>query len=267
MLEQGFLIGNIRHHRYLPKPHQFDYSMYWSLLDLDLLSANCRKFKFFSKERWNIFSFRQKDFFNYENLSNKQSIQNLILNKTGRQFEGKVLLLSHLRFLGFNFNSVSFYFCINEQGELEHILSEITNTPWGERHPYLLSCDNSSERGDCYIFNFNKEFHISPFVSMEMDYQWLFKIQNDQLRIHMKVIKKSSAENHDLASAKQKSKVIDVTFTGKHIPLSQNNLNSMILRHPFQPLKMVWRIYWQALKLWLKKTPFYLHPKYAAKVD
>lgn len=267
MLEEGFLIGNIRHHRHIPKPHLFDYSMYWSLLDLDLITTNSRQYRFLSNERWNVFSFRKNDFYSEKKLNNKESISNLIFKQTGQKFNGKILLLSHLRFLGFNFNSVSFYFCINQQGKLEHIVSEITNTPWGERHPYLLSCDKSSQRGECYIFNFNKEFHISPFVSMEMDYQWLFKIQQDQLRIHMKVMKKSSPENYDMNSIDQKLKVVDVTFTGKHIPLSQRSLNSMIIKYPFQPLKMAWRIYWQALKLWLKKTPFYSHPKYSAKAD
>lgn len=259
MLEQGFFIGTIRHHRYFPKSHLFNYEMYWSLLDLDLIDANCEKYRYLSNESWNILSFRKKDFFTQDQKTNKASIQKLILDKTGTHFNGKVLLLSHLRFLGFNFNSVSFYFCIDQQGKLEHIVAEITNTPWGERHPYLLSCNESYERDDCYIFNFNKEFHISPFVSMDMDYQWLFKIEDDQLRIHMKA--------NTLQNNAENKKIIDVTFTGKQLPLSQSNLNRMILKHPFQPLKMVWRIYWQALKLWLKKTPFYSHPKYVNKLD
>ncbi|NVJ66791.1 MAG: DUF1365 domain-containing protein [Gammaproteobacteria bacterium] len=260
MLEEGFFIGKIRHNRYKPKSHRFEYSMYWSLLDLELVEANSNKYSYLSSEKWNILSFRAKDFFCRHNKTNKGSIQDFIKEKTGKCFSGKVLLLSHLRFLGFNFNSVSFYFCINKQGVLEHIVSEITNTPWGERHPYLLSCDNDSKRGDCYIFNFEKEFHISPFVSMEMDYQWLFKIEQNQLRIHMKVNKKNAEP-----SQSNNSKVIDVTFTGNHLPLSQSNINRMLLKHSFQPLKMAWRIYWQALKLWLKKIPFYSHPKYSGK--
>ena len=256
MLDQGFILGTIRHNRYFPKPHLFTYKMYWSLVDLDKVQQEAKKYRWLSHESWNILSFRQKDFLRVDDKTNKQSIQGLIQKRTGKPFTGKVLLLSHLRFLGFNFNSVSFYFCINPDGELGYIVSEITNTPWEERHPYLHICSDSVKRVNCHVFNFDKEFHISPFVSMNMGYQWLFKIEDKKLRIHMKVSKKSNHESDG------KKKILDVTFTGRHLPLTQANLNRMLFKHPFQPMKMVWRIYWQAFRLWLKKTPFYSHPKY-----
>ena len=255
MLEQGFLIGNIRHHRHVPKKHLFIYQMYWSLFDLDDLEKNASQYRFLSYEKWNILSFRGNDFYTKNKLSNKSSIISFIAQHTQKQFAGKVFLLSHIRFLGFNFNSVSFYFCINSENVVEYIVSEITNTPWGERHLYLHQCKEASPSG-CHLFKFKKSFHISPFISMDMQYQWLFKFSESTMRIHMKVIQDEHAEK------KQKpTKIIDVTFTGKHIPLTQVNINKMIVKHPFQPLKMVIKIYWQAFLLWFKRTPFYHHPK------
>ncbi|NVK21759.1 MAG: DUF1365 domain-containing protein [Kangiellaceae bacterium] len=259
LLNPGFIIGTIRHNRYSPRPHLFTYNMYWSLLDLELVESNARKLKWLSYESWNLLSFRRKDFHHNGNKSNKASIQDFIQKNTGNNFKGKVYLLSHLRVFGFNFNSVCFYFCVNDDSELEYIVSEITNTPWGERHPYLHICQGNKKPSGCYVFHFEKKFHISPFVSMNMDYQWLFKLEQDHLRIHMKVNKQQSDK------AANKNKVLDVTFTGKHLPLTQSIMNKMLLKHPFQPMKMVWRIYWQALKLWLKKTPFFSHPKYQQK--
>ncbi len=255
MLEQGFLLGDIRHHRYIPKKHMFRYNMYWSLLDLDKLNENADRYRFFSNETWNLLSYRKQDFIGAGKQQTKDSVLNFLSKETNKAFDGKVFILSHLRFLGFNFNSVSFYFCIDKQGELQYIISEITNTPWGERHAYLHSCEKSLSRSGCCIFNFSKNFHISPFVSMDMNYQWLFKITNSNMRIHMKVTKKNKEKNDPL-------KVLDVTFTGKHLPLTQANISKLIFKNPFQPLKMIFGIYWQALRLWFKKVPFYSHPKY-----
>ncbi|WP_018623888.1 DUF1365 domain-containing protein [Kangiella aquimarina] len=276
MLKQGFMVGEIRHRRYRPKPHEFTYEMYWSLLDLDKLEETFAKSKLWSLERWNLISFRNKDFHQNSNLKennlnengikekniqkitktsiNKQSIQETIRQHTGKSFSGRVFMLSHLRYLGFNFNSVCFYFCY-ENDNLKYIVSEITNTPWGERHSYLHRCDEGKKgcksTDNLYQFEFDKAFHVSPFLTMDMHYQWLFKVEDDQLRIHMVVNQKNT--NH---------KFFDATFTADFIPLTQSNMRKLVLSRPLQPLKMVAAIYWQALKLWLKKIPFVPHPKF-----
>ncbi len=248
MLNSGFYEGTIRHHRYVPRPHQFDYSMYWTLLDLDRLEETFAKNRFWSINQWNLISFREKDFHKTGQYNNKISVIETIKEKYGEDFSGKVYLLSHLRYLGFNFNSVSFYFCI-ENDELKYIVSEITNTPWGERHPYVLKC--KPEDTNNHLFEFKKAFHISPFIEMQMDYRWNFIFSDDSLRIHMVVLKENSNQ-----------KIFDATFTADFIPFTQSNMTSKVFKRPFQPLKMVAGIYWQALKLWLKKVPFIEHPKF-----
>lgn len=276
MLKQGFFVGSIRHRRYRPRPHEFTYEMYWSLLDLDKLEETFAQSKLWSLEKWNLISFRNKDFHQSSDIQeakaletniletsipeintseknktsiNKQAILETIRQRTGESFSGQVLMLSHLRYLGFNFNSVCFYFCI-EKGNLKYIVSEITNTPWGERHSYLHDCNQGQKQGSVYQFEFDKEFHVSPFLTMDMHYQWLFKVEQDGLRIHMVVNQKGSGQ-----------KFFDATFTADFIPLTQSSMRKLVLTRPLQPLKMVVAIYWQAFKLWLKKIPFVAHPK------
>lgn len=281
MLNQGFMVGEIRHRRYRPKSHEFTYKMYWSLLDLDKLEETFSESKLWSLERWNLISFRNKDFHQNSLISesgikdsgikengirensipqinktsiNKQAIIETIRQQTGKNFSGKVFMLSHLRYLGFNFNSVCFYFCY-QNDNLKYIVSEITNTPWGERHSYLHLCDEGKRGGkngdNLFQFEFDKEFHVSPFLTMDMHYQWLFKVEDDELRIHMVVNQKRT--NH---------KFFDATFTADYLPLTKINMRKLVLSRPLQPLKMVSAIYWQALKLWLKKIPFVPHPKF-----
>lgn len=267
MLKQGFMVGEIRHRRYRPKPHEFTYAMYWSLLDLDKLEETFAKSKLWSLERWNLISFRNKDFHQNSRIIesslpenrlpetnktsiNKRALIETIRQRTGENFSGQVFMLSHLRYLGFNFNSVCFYFCV-ENDNLKYIVSEITNTPWGERHSYLHDCMEGQKGNNVYQFEFDKEFHVSPFLTMDMHYQWLFKVEEEQLRIHMVVNQKNT--NH---------KFFDATFTADFIPLTQSNMRKLVLSRPLQPLKMVAAIYWQAFKLWLKKIPFVPHPKF-----
>ncbi len=245
MIKQGFYKGQIRHKRYQPKIHQFSYKMYWSLLDLDKLQQTFKQNKLWSIEHWNLVSFFRKDFHYLENLTNKQSIIETIKKRTGYDFIGKVYLLSHLRYLGYNFNSVTFYFCIGERG-LEFIISEITNTPWGERYPYILDCREIN--GENYQFDFKKVFHISPFINMDMDYQWGFFFYNEELRIHMVV------------RNPEQGKIFDATFTGHFLPLNSSNMTKIAIRHPLQPIKMIFGIYWQAMKIWLKRIPVFDHP-------
>lgn len=253
MLSSGIYNGEIRHRRYVPKRHEFTYKMYWSLLDLDNLETDFKKHKLWSLEKWNLISFKAKDFHSRSGLNTKDSIIKTIKDRTGEDFSGKIFLFSHLRFLGLNFNSVCFYFCIDDEG-FKYIVAEITNTPWGERHPYVLKCDEVSDSK--FHFEFKKEFHVSPFIKMDMLYRWSFIFDDESLRVHMVVNK----INSDV-------KIFDATFTGDYLALTNQNMTSMMLKKPFQPVKMILAIYWQALKLWLKKVRFVEHPKHQLKKD
>lgn len=257
MLKNSIVNGWVRHHRYHPKSHKFEYNMTWTLLDLDQVGDVFKGSKTWSIEKFNVFSYRANDFHTNTKVSKsikasnftKCSIIQTIRDKTGKDFTGKVFMLSHLRSFGYNFNSVCFYFCYDQTGQkLEFLVSEITNTPWGERHSYIFECEHSSN--NTYQFEFDKEFHVSPFISMDMKYRWTFKVDDEHLRIHMVV------------NNQEQKKYFDATFTADFVPLEVSNMTWLALTSALQPLKMSLSIYWQALKLWLKRIKLQSHPKY-----
>ena len=281
MLANSLVKGWVRHKRYTPKTNQFDYDMDWTLLDLDTVDKEFAKSRLWSVEKRNIISYRGKDFHcglkssNQENSHgnssrgnpwhehssrdnskksgselNKAAIKQTIKQQSGQTFEGKIFMMSHLRSYGYNFNSVCFYFCY-EKSKLRYIISEITNTPWGERHSYVFDCAKSIERDSIHQFEFSKEFHVSPFIQMDMKYRWTFKVSNDSLRVHMNVLDDAG------------TKYFDATFTGDLLPLTPKLMNQFAWKYAFQPLKMTLTIYWQAFKLWLKRITVQDHPKHS----
>ena len=225
--------------------------MCWCLFDLDNLDDWFTHSKLWGHNRWSIFGLYDNDYVNAEKQPIKQKLQCYISQKTNKEFNGRVLLFTHPRFLGYGFNSVNFYFCYqqNAVGEtLVYIITEINNTPWGEKHLYLHDCSKANQVGESLSFEFEKQFHISPFMQMQMNYHWDFTISAEQVAVKMWV-------------KKQAETILTVILDTKITPLVENSRNRFLLRRPFQPWKMSMGIYWQAFKLWLKRVPFYDHPK------
>lgn len=246
-LPQGFAHGHVVHHRKTPHRHRFKYRMCWCLFDLDQLPQWMDRSKLWRHNRWALFSLRDTDYINSEPRPIKQKLQQFLAQQAGTAFCGQVFLFTHPRFLGYGFNSVNFYFCF-EQQKLQHIVSEITNTPWGEKHLYWHDCRTHAAVDGVHEFNFSKQFHISPFLAMDMQYLWRFTVTPENIGVNMAVDKNGV-------------NVMNVVLDTKITPLMENNINSQPWMKWFQPWKMALGIYWQAAKLWFKKTPFYDHPK------
>ncbi|HOP21348.1 MAG TPA: DUF1365 domain-containing protein [Gammaproteobacteria bacterium] len=253
MMQTGYCKGTIMHQRIKPKVHRFKYNMSWALFDLDELQSVSDKNIFFSLNRFNLISIKTKDYINSENKSLKTKACELIEERTGKKFGGKIILFTHPRYLGFEFNSVSFYFCY-EGNDLKYILSEINNTPWNEKHIYLHDLNKCDEKrtSDLHTFRFRKQFHISPFADMDIDYNWRFKITSETLFVAMDLYQ-------------NKNKIMNVVLDTVMIPVGNKGFSAWALSRPFQSLKMFSGIYWHALRLWLKKIPFYYHPKIKEK--
>jgi DUF1365 family protein len=177
------------------------------------------------------------------------SIRKLVESRCGLRPQGPIRLLTHPRYFGYGFNPVSFYYCYEADGEtLAAIVAEINNTPWGEQHCYVLPARASTGTADHKLrFEFGKDFHVSPFLPMDMDYDWRFNAPDEHLLVHM--------ENW-----REGRQLFDATLTLEREPITAASLASALVAYPLMTSRVACAIYWQALRLWLKRTPFLTHP-------
>lgn len=240
--------GWVGHRRFLPAPHAFSYRLFMMYLDLDELPGLFDGRWFWSARGPNIAWFKREDYYGDPALTLKTAIADLVHRETGRRPSGPIRLLTHMRYFGHCFNPVSFYYCFDQDGRtLQAIVAEITNTPWKERHAYVLDCVRGREHKR-YRFGFSKDFHVSPFMPMEIEYDWGFNDPADLLHVHMRNLQNDG-------------KVFDATLELKRKPLNGLELAKVLVGYPWMTLKVVFAIYWQALRLWMKKVPFYVHPE------
>lgn len=242
--------GQLRHRRFTPRGHTFDYRVCYAWLDLDELETVFDRRWLWSTRRPAPIRFRRSDYLGDPALPLKQAVSDRVHGVTGRRPAGPICLLTHLRHFGHNFNPVSFYFCFDAQGEqVETVVAEVTNTPWGERHAYVLPRpDDTPPFSPLLRFRLNKSFHISPFMPMNIRYDWRFMVNKDYMAVHL--------ENHD-----DDGKVFDATLSLTRSPLDARHCASVLLRYPLMTVKVISAIYWQALRLYLKGIPFHSHPK------
>lgn len=240
--------GQVRHRRFTPRSHQFSYRLYLLYLDLAELPDLFDKYWLWSARGPNLAWFRRKDHMGDPAVPLDTTIRQTIHAATGIQPEGPIRLLTHLRYFGYGFNPVSFYYCFDhEDKQLQTIVAEVNNTPWGEQHYYVLPASEHCGHGRHQRYKRQKEFHVSPFMSMDIDYDWRFSLPNQRLNVHM--------ENYHADN-----KLFDATLLLKQAPITSSNLARVLLQYPFITGKVIIAIYWQALKLLLKKVPFYSHP-------
>ena len=240
--------GVIRHRRYTPFEHFFSYPLFMVYVDISKVSKILKHSFIWNVNRPALISFYRKDYHGDPNKPLDQAVRDTIYNKTGKKINGPIRILTHLRYFGFCFNPVSFYYCFNtSDSKLEMIMAEVTNTPWNERHSYIIDKKMLKGSKKSLVAEIEKKLHVSPFWGMDHQYEWLFSEPDESLLVNMK-------------NFKSKIKVFDATLTMKRKALTIKNLLISVLRFPFITLIVVYRIHWQALKLWIKKAPFFVHP-------
>ncbi len=237
--------GWVRHRRFSPRPHAFTYRMLMLLLDLDEIGALAANLRLFGTQKWAPVQFRRSSYWGDPARPLKNTILDLVESRTGERPGGAVRLLTQPRFWGIGFNPISVYYCFGADGKaLEATVAEVTNTPWGEKHCYVLPA--SSERG-ALSSNFAKKMHVSPFMPMTQRYRWRGRRPSETLAVH-------------LESFEQGRKKLDATLSLKRKTLTSIALASCLARHPLSTAKVVVAIHWQALRLLVKGVPVHPHP-------
>ena len=164
--------GTISHTRFLPKKHTFEYKVHMLFIDLDEIKDAFAKNWFWSVNKLNLATFKRTDYFGDKEVSIKDAINQLLIKTLQYKHVGKIYLLTNIRYFGYCFNPVSFYYCEDPKGKLVAIVSHITNTPWNEKYAYVNDCRDMSSSSK--HFEFDKAFHVSPFMPMDMTYKWIF---------------------------------------------------------------------------------------------
>jgi DUF1365 family protein len=239
--------GVVTHRRHAPRPHAFSYRMAQLFLDLDEVDTVFQHRWLWSVNRRNLAEWRRSDYLAPTSLSLAEAVRQRVRDSTGRVLDGPIRLLTHLRYAGYVFNPVSLYYCYTTRGDaLECIVADITNTPWGERHAYVLPVAQANAAGSALHWRFDKSFHVSPFMSMARRYEWQFTPPADELRVHMKVM---DGEHIDF----------DAALALQRRALGGRSLARVLWRYPLMTTQVIGAIYWQALRLWLKGNPVYEH--------
>ncbi len=240
--------GAIRHRRFETRPGEFRHRIVLAYIDLDelpdLLGGGL------IARRPGVVRFRRGDYLGDETTPLADAVSSEVQRQTGVRPDGPIRVLTHLRTFGHCFNPVSFYYCFDRSDDaLSHVLAEVTNTPWGERHAYVLSASEAGAepvRGDS-----RKQLHVSPFMGMDQKYTWRVSAPTERLEVHIE-------SRHD----EQVS--FDATLAMRRRELTRGSLAAVTARYPAATLRVLALIYGHALALKLRGVAVHAHPKAGA---
>jgi uncharacterized protein len=256
--------GSVRHRRHGTPSDEFRYQMFMVYLDLDELPGCLDGRLLWSARRPALAWFRRADHLGDPRTPLAGAVRELVAERTGRRPDGPIRLLTHLRYFGHCFNPVSFYYCYDTDrheagGErLSAVVAHVTNTPWGERHSYVMPVSEAADHGSTALVGASsrKQLHVSPLMGMEHTYEWRVSEPGASLSVHI--------ESHRDDGAHAAESAFDVTLALRRRELSGRELTRALARYPFLTLRIIARIYGHALRLRLRGASYFPHPPTAA---
>jgi uncharacterized protein len=229
----------VMHHRLAPKVHRFEYRVFYLWLDLDELGELDRALPLFSRNRWNLFSFRDGDHFADDGRDVKTK---LLAWLDSRAFDtsriARVKLLTFPRVLGYIFNPVCFFYCFDAAGNPVCAVAEVTNT-YHEKKPYLLG--EVDEGGRLRLLT-PKHFYVSPFSDLGLVFDFKLRVPDERLEIH-------------IDDREGDARVLLTSLTGTRRALGSAGLLACAIKYPLLTLRVIFLIHWHAFRLWLKRLP------------
>jgi len=247
-MKNSLYIGKVYHKRHIPFEHAFTYRVFTLLLDIDDLPS----LKFFSHNRFNLFSLFDKDHARLDGTPIRPWIEKAAKEKNIDIEGGKIFMLTFPRIFNYVFNPLTVYFCTNKNGDLTAILHQVKNT-FGGQHGYLLPVENANKS---IKQSAEKIFHVSPFIHMDCEYRFSLQEPDDRLQFAI----------HQFETTGKNEKILTATWDGKREELTDKTLLKTLLTHPLLTFKIIAGIHWEALKLVIKGAK-YISPAPMPKKD
>jgi hypothetical protein len=240
--------GFVSHRRHAGVAHRFRARLCMLYLDLDELPDLLPGRWLWSATRTALVRFDRRDHLGDPCVPLGSAVRDLVQERTGHRPEGPIRLLTQPRWLGYVFNPISVYYCFARDGRtLDAVVAEVTNTPWKERHCYVLDGGTATSDGRELRAECAKRLHVSPFLPMDLVHEFRVGVPGERLRLA-------------IDDRRGSERAFSARLELERHELSRRALAGALVRYPFMTGQIVASIYWQALRLWWKGARFHAHP-------